>query len=161
MTRQRPVYAAGPDRAGGGDKSLPVCAECAGVGGSVGCDAYTLINYTTEEGMKGITESGVIRPSSGDIHACFGDGQYFTNIRLGMIGGRTLQDIGGAGKMSLGQLAADIYGDVRKLKGISHFVEIDVTGLYVIEPRESTFLILNTKDLDVSKRIIKSVRNCG
>nr|WP_274620210.1 HYD1 signature containing ADP-ribosyltransferase family protein [Enterobacter roggenkampii] len=120
-----------------------------------------MINYTTEEGMKGITESGVIRPSSGDIHACFGDGQYFTNIRLGMIGGRTLQDIGGAGKMSLGQLAADIYGDVRKLKGISHFVEIDVTGLYVIEPRESTFLILNTKDLDVSKRIIKSVRNCG
>lgn len=30
--------------------------------------------------------------------------------------------------MSLGQLAADIYGDARKLKGISHFVEIDVTG---------------------------------
>ncbi|HBH6930662.1 TPA: hypothetical protein KUN31_000005 [Enterobacter cloacae] len=24
--------------------------------------------------MKGITESGVIRPSSGDIHARFGDG---------------------------------------------------------------------------------------
>ena len=57
--------------------------------------------------------------------------------------------------MSLGQLAADIYGDVRKLKGISHFVEIDVTGLYVIEPRESTFLILNTKDLDVSKELLK------
>ncbi|WP_375143719.1 HYD1 signature containing ADP-ribosyltransferase family protein [Enterobacter cloacae] len=34
----------------------------------------TLIHYTTEEGMKGITESGVIRPSSGDIHARFGDG---------------------------------------------------------------------------------------
>ncbi|EPV8685643.1 TPA: HYD1 signature containing ADP-ribosyltransferase family protein [Enterobacter hormaechei subsp. xiangfangensis] len=41
--------------------------------------------------MKGITESGVIRPSSGDIHARFGDGQYFTNIRPEMIGGRTHQ----------------------------------------------------------------------
>ena len=26
----RTVYASGPDRAGGGGKSLPVCAECAG-----------------------------------------------------------------------------------------------------------------------------------
>ena len=39
--------------------------------------------------------------------------------------------------MSLGQLAVDIYGDARKLKGISHFVEIDVTGLDVIEPRKT------------------------
>ena len=120
-----------------------------------------LIHYTTEEGMKGIMESGVIRPSSGDIHARFGDGQYFTNIRPEMIGGRTLKDVGGTGKMSLGQLAADIYGDARKLKGISHFVEIDVTGLDVIELRKNTFLIINTKDLDVSKRIVKSGRSCG
>ncbi|MEH3776384.1 HYD1 signature containing ADP-ribosyltransferase family protein [Enterobacter asburiae] len=95
--------------------------------------------------MKDITESGVIRPSSGDIHARFGDEQYFTNIRPEMIGGRTLKDVGGTGKMSLGQLAADIYGDARKLKGISHFAEIDVTGLDVIESRKNTFLILNTK----------------
>ena len=67
-----------------------------------------------------------------------------------------IKDVGGTGKMSLGQLAADIYGDARKLKGISHFVDIDVTGLDVIEPRENTFFILNRKDLDVSKRIIKS-----
>ena len=126
-----------------------------------GLTPKTLIHYMTEEGMKGITESGVIRPSSGDIHARFGDGQYFTNIRPEMIGGRTLKDVGGTGKMSLGQLAADIYGDARKLKGISHFVEIDVTGLDVIEPRKNTFLILNTKDLDVSKRIVKSGRSCG
>lgn len=38
--------------------------------------------------------------------------------------------------MSLGQLAVEIYGDARKIKGISHFVEIDVTGLDVIEPRK-------------------------
>ena len=52
-------------------------------------------------------------------------------------------------------------GDARKLKGISHFVEIDVTGLDVIELRKNTFLIINTKDLDVSKRIVKSGRSCG
>ncbi|MCU6220009.1 hypothetical protein KWI06_09650, partial [Enterobacter cloacae] len=51
----------------------------------------TLIHYTTEEGMKGITESGVIRPSSGDVHARFEDGQYFTNISPEMIGGSTHQ----------------------------------------------------------------------
>ncbi|EOY5379852.1 HYD1 signature containing ADP-ribosyltransferase family protein [Cronobacter dublinensis] len=111
--------------------------------------------------MKGITEGSVIRPSSGDIHARFGDGQYFTNIAPEMIGGRTLKDIGETGKMSLGQLAVEIYGDARKLKGISHFVEIDVTGLDVIEPRKKTFLILNTQDLDVSKRIVKSGMSCG
>ncbi|EOI5730545.1 hypothetical protein ACMS09_004044 [Cronobacter malonaticus] len=62
--------------------------------------------------------------------------------------------------MSLGQLAVDIYGDARKLKGVSHFVEIDVTCLDVIEPQKNTFLILNTQDLDVSKRIVKSGRGC-
>ncbi|KIU58398.1 hypothetical protein CRSA0334_19585 [Cronobacter malonaticus ENBT0334] len=125
-----------------------------------GLTPTTLIHYTTEEGIKGIIESGVIRPSSGDIHARFGDGQYFTNITPKIIGGRTLKDVGGTGKMSLGQLAVDIYGDARKLKGVSHFVEIDVTGLDVIEPRKNTFLILNTQDLDVSKRIVKSGRGC-
>ena len=35
----RTIYAAGPDRAGGRDKPLPVCAECAGVGGSVGVES--------------------------------------------------------------------------------------------------------------------------
>ncbi|WP_237759798.1 hypothetical protein, partial [Enterobacter hormaechei] len=40
-------------------------------------------------------------------------------------------------------------------------VKLDVTGLDVIEPRKNTFLILNTKDLIVSKRIVKSGRSCG
>ncbi|MGI8474041.1 RHS repeat-associated core domain-containing protein [Pectobacterium brasiliense] len=127
----------------------------------LGLTPETLIHYTTENGMKGITESGVIRASSGDIHARFGDGQYFTNTRPEMIGGRTMKDAAGTGKMSLGQLAGDIYGDSRKLNSITHFVEIDVTGLDVTEPRENTFRVSNTGDLDVSKRIVRSGRSCG
>ncbi|MBA0206714.1 HYD1 signature containing ADP-ribosyltransferase family protein, partial [Pectobacterium aroidearum] len=127
----------------------------------LGLTPETLIHYTTENGMKGITESGVIRASSCDIHARFGDGQYFTNTRPEMIGGRTMKDAAGTGKMSLGQLAGDIYGDSRKLNSITHFVEIDVTGLDVTEPRENTFRVSNTGDLDVSKRIVRSGRSCG
>lgn len=65
--------------------------------------------------------------------------------------------------MSLGQLASNIYGDSRKLNGITHFVEIDVTGLNVTEPRKNTFRVANTGELDVSDRIVSSGKStsCG
>ena len=113
--------------------------------------------------MNGIMESGTIRASSGDIHARYGEGQYFTDITSAMIGGRTLKDASGTGKMSLGQLASNIYGDSRKLNGITHFVEIDVTGLNVTEPRKNTFRVANTGELNVSDRIVSSGKStsCG
>ena len=128
-----------------------------------GLTPKTLYHYTTEEGMNGIMESGTIRASSGDIHARFGEGQYFTDITPAMIGGRTLKDASGTGKMSLGQLASNIYGDSRKLNGITHFVEIDVTGLNVTEPRKNTFRVANTGELNVSDRIVSSGKStsCG
>ena len=72
-----------------------------------------------------------------------------------------MKDAAGTGKMSLGQLAGDIYGDSRKLNSITHFVEIDVTGLDVTEPRKNTFRVANIGDLDVSNRIVRSGRSCG
>ncbi|ECA5091598.1 type IV secretion protein Rhs, partial [Salmonella enterica subsp. enterica serovar Menston] len=120
----------------------------------------TLFHYTTQEGMEGILKSGVLKVSTGDIHARFGNGQYFTNISPDMIGGRTIKDALGTGKMSLGQLAADIYGDARKLNGITNYVEIDVRGLDITEPRPGTFRVANTGDLDISNRVVSSGSSC-
>lgn len=110
--------------------------------------------------MEGIKDSRVIRPSTGGVHARFGDGQYFTNIHPDTIGGRTLKDVKGSDKISLGQLAANIYGDARKSGSITHYVEVDVTGLNITEPRKGTFLVKNDKDLDVSNRIVSSGSSC-
>ena len=120
-----------------------------------------LYHYTSEAGMKGILESGVIKASTGDVHARFGSGQYFTNISPDMLGGRTIRDAAGTGKMSLGQLAGDIYGDPRKLNGISHVVEVDVRGLDITEPRPGTFRVANAGDLDVSDRIVSAGESLG
>ncbi|MBP5107101.1 HYD1 signature containing ADP-ribosyltransferase family protein, partial [Pseudomonas protegens] len=120
----------------------------------------TLFHYTTQEGMEGILRSGVLNASTGDIHARFGNGQYFTNISPEMIGGRTIKDALGSGKMSLGQLASDIYGDARKLNSITNYVEIDIKGLDVTEPRPGTFRVANAGDLDISNRVVRSGSSC-
>nr|WP_260865423.1 HYD1 signature containing ADP-ribosyltransferase family protein [Burkholderia aenigmatica] len=121
----------------------------------------TLYHYTTQDGMEGITSSGLLNASHGPVHARFGDGQYFTDISPDMIGGRTMADAAGTGKMSLGQLAANIYGDARKLNSITHFVEIDVPGLDVKEPRPGTFLVEGSGPLDISNRVKRSGSSCS
>ncbi|HEJ7077048.1 TPA: RHS domain-containing protein [Serratia marcescens] len=126
-----------------------------------GLTVQTLIHYTTEEGLKGILDSGELRASSGPIHARFGDGEYLTDIKPEQIGGRTLKEAAGTGKLSLGQVAHNLYGDSRKINSITHYVEIDVTGLDVSEPRPNTFRVANTGNLDISKRIVKSGKSCG
>ncbi|MCA8341231.1 RHS domain-containing protein [Burkholderia cepacia] len=129
--------------------------------GLTGDDITTLYHYTTQNGLEGITSSGSLNASHGPVHARFGDGQYFTDISPDMIGGRTLADAAGTGKMSLGQLAADIYGDARKLNSITHYVEVDVTGLNVKEPRPGTFLVEGSGPLDISNRIKRSGSSCS
>lgn len=119
-----------------------------------------LYHYTREGGMEGINNSGVIRPSTDPKHARFGNGQYFTDIAPDTIGGRTIADVAEPGKISQGQLASNIYGDARKLDGVSHYVAVDVSGLDVEEPRKGTFLIKNNDDLDVSGRIVGSGKVC-
>ncbi|MCA8054017.1 RHS repeat-associated core domain-containing protein [Burkholderia cepacia] len=129
--------------------------------GLTGDDITTLYHYTTQDGLEGITSSGHLNASQGPVHARFGDGQYFTDISPDMIGGRTMADAAGTGKMSLGQLAANIYGDARKLNSITHYVEVDVTGLDVKEPRPGTFLVEGKGPLDISNRIKRSGSSCS
>jgi hypothetical protein len=66
-----------------------------------------------------------------------------------------------AGKMSQGQAAKNIYGDARKYRNLDSFVEIDVTGLDVDEPRPGTFVIRGEKPLDIKGRIVRSGKTCG
>jgi len=117
----------------------------------------TLYHYTTQEGMEGIVQSQKLNPSTGPIHARFGDGQYLTDIKPEQVAGRTLKDLTAAekeaGKKSLGQLAKDLYNDARKTTGIQYYVEIEIDGLGANEVRKGTFLIENSKPLDLEGRI--------
>lgn len=125
----------------------------------------TLYHYSTEEGIAGITSSETLNPSIGDKNARFGHGQYFTDIPPEQIGGRTMADLSeadkAAGKISQGQAAKNIYGDARKYRNLDSFVEIDVTGLHVEEPRPGTFLIRGEEPLDLKGRIVRSGKTCG
>lgn len=106
--------------------------------------------------------SGEVRPLQSSTHARFGNGQYFTDIAPETIGGKTLKDVpAGSGKISLGDLSSNIYGDARKLNSISHVVAIDVTGLNIKEPRPNTFLMENSGNLDVSNRIVNVGETLG
>jgi RHS repeat-associated protein len=125
----------------------------------------TLYHYTTEEGMEGITSSESLHPSIGDKNARFGSGQYFTDIPPENIGAPSAKDLTdadkAAGKISQGKAAANIYGDARKYRSLDYFVEIDVTGLDVENPRPGTYLIRGDTPLDVKGRIVRAGKTCG
>lgn len=120
----------------------------------------TLIHYTDEVGHAGITSSGKLFNSSGSKHARFGDGQYFTDLRPDMIGARSKAGLSpqqlANGQVSMGQVSSQLYGVPWNSGKMSHFVEIDVTGLNIVNPRSGTYLHPNGGPLDISGRIVNS-----
>ncbi|WP_203218224.1 HYD1 signature containing ADP-ribosyltransferase family protein [Nocardia brasiliensis] len=54
--------------------------------------------------------------------------------------------------------ADGLAGD-RVAQQFSHFLEIDVTGLTVVQGRPGVFVVPNTEPLDLSGRIVRSGRN--
>jgi hypothetical protein len=74
-----------------------------------------------------------------------GDGQYLTDIEPGTMTGA--------------QLSRALIGHPFQARRFSHFVEIEVGGLSVINPRLHVFVIPGTKPLDVRNRIIRSGAN--
>lgn len=120
----------------------------------------TLIHFTDEAGEAGILNSQKLFASSGSKHARFGDGQYFTDIVPENIGAARIADLTAdqvaAGQRSLGQVSSELFGVPWNSRKLSNFVEIDVTGLNVLNPRPGTFLIPNSGSLDLSGRIIRS-----
>jgi hypothetical protein len=47
-------------------------------------------------------------------------------------------------------------GNPARIGKMSHFVEIDVTGLNIVNPRSGTYLHPNGGPLDISGRIVNS-----
>ncbi|WP_067474298.1 putative T7SS-secreted protein [Nocardia amamiensis] len=108
----------------------------------------SLYHYTNETGHDAILESQELRPSLRDHNpkdARYGDGQYLTDIE--------------PGTRTPAQLSAAFLRVPWAGQKFSHFLEIDVTGLTVIQGRPGVFVIPNTEPLDLSGRIIRSGRN--
>ena len=110
-----------------------------------GCGtAKTLYHYTNEKGMNGIVESKQLNPSlkaNNPKDARYGDGQYLSDIKP-----NTQTPAG---------LARKFIHVPNKYK-YTHYVEIDVTNLEVIEGREGVFVIPNSSPLDLTDRIISA-----
>lgn len=105
----------------------------------------TLYHYTTVKGLESITSSESLRPSLKAVNpkdVRYGEGQYLSDIV--------------PGTKTPGQLAYAFLNDPRGWRRFTHYVEIDVTGLTVVEGRSGVFVISNTEDLNIAGRIVGS-----
>jgi hypothetical protein len=102
-----------------------------------------LFHYTDEAGQKGILDSGQLNPSLRELNpndARYGNGQYLSDIKPGTMT---------SNQLSRAFLGAPFWGS-----RLTNFVEIDVTGLNVIEGRAGVFVIPNEVPLDLAGRIV-------
>ncbi|MFJ3786301.1 HYD1 signature containing ADP-ribosyltransferase family protein [Streptomyces sp. NPDC090093] len=134
----------------GADKDKKESKKSPGVAAKPESEAAprTLYHYTNEAGQQGILDSGELRASFKSVNpkdARYGDGQYLSDIEPG-----TLRN---------GQLAHRFLRLGYLGSRFSHYLEIDVTGLEVIEGRPNVFLVPNSGPLDVSNRIVSWGRN--
>jgi len=109
-----------------------------------GTPTKTLYHYTNEEGLNGILESNELRPSlkANNLKgARYGNGQYLSDI------------VPETTKPT--SLASKFIRVPNKYK-YTHFVEIDVTGLEVVEGRSGVYVIPNEGNLDITGRIVRS-----
>ncbi len=105
----------------------------------------TLYHYTTEKGLEGIKISGTLSPSLKAINpkdVRYGEGQYLSDIV--------------PGTKTPGQLSYAFLNDPRGWRRFTHYVEIDVTGLTVVEGRPGVLVVPNIKDLSLAGRIVGS-----
>ena len=104
----------------------------------------SLYHYTNEKGANGIIDSNQLNPSlktNNPKDVRYGNGQY-------------LSDIAPETKTPA-QLAKKFINVPNKYK-YTHYVEIDVTGLEVIQGRDGVFVIPNETPLDLAGRIVRS-----
>jgi HYD1 signature containing ADP-ribosyltransferase len=112
---------------------------------SAPAEIRSLYHYTNEAGKNGILESSELRPSlwrAGTKDVRYGNGQYLSDITPGM--------------RTPAELSYDFLGIPFQGRRFTHFVEVDVSGLRVIEGRAGVFVIPNDVPLDLFERIISS-----
>ncbi|MFN7769727.1 MAG: HYD1 signature containing ADP-ribosyltransferase family protein, partial [Planctomycetaceae bacterium] len=107
----------------------------------------TLYHYTDEAGLGGITESNSLRASTkarnpSDVR--YGNGQYVSDFA--------------PGTKTPAQLSREFLGQPFQGKRFTHYIEIDVTDLQVIQGRNGVFVIPNDVPLDLTGRVIGSGR---
>ncbi|MFE3543034.1 putative T7SS-secreted protein [Nocardia sp. NPDC059177] len=108
----------------------------------------TLYHYTNQDGHDGILDSQEMWPSLREQNpkdARYGDGQYLTDIV--------------PGTRTLGQLSAAFLRVPWAGQKFTHFIEIDVTGLDVVQGRTGVFVVPNSGPLDIAGRIVSSGRS--
>lgn len=133
-------------------ENTPVAGDNIGINlrpkGTVKTEKQTLYHYTSEEGLKGITSSNKLNPSlkaNNPKDARHGDGQYLTDIA--------------PGSKTSGQLSRQFFGIPFLTKRVSHYIEIDVSGLNVVKGRDGVHLVPNDNPLDLSGRIVRTGKN--
>jgi RHS repeat-associated protein len=104
-----------------------------------------LYHYTNEKGLAGILESGELRPSLKAINpndVRYGNGQYLTDI---VPGTRTPSE-----------LSYDFLRNPFQGGRYTHYVEIDASGLNIIQGRPGVFVVPNEGPLDLTGRILSN-----
>jgi len=105
----------------------------------------TLFHYTNEKGLNGILESNELLPSLKSVNpkdVRYGEGQYLTDIV--------------PGSMTPNQLSRQLVGNPFLGSKYTHYVEIDVQGLNVIQGRPNVYVVPNTKPLDITNRLVNN-----
>jgi len=109
-----------------------------------------LYHYTNEAGMQGILDSETLNPSLKSINpndVRYGNGQYLSDIA--------------PGTMSPAQLSRAFINNPFQGARYTNFIEIDTTGLNVIQGRPGVYVVPNEVPLDLSGRITNSGQVLG
>ena len=118
--------------------AMPMSRLSAGVGRT-----RTLFHYTTAEGADGILSSGRLNPSLRSLNprdVRYGEGQYLSDIQ--------------PGTMTCAQLSRCFLGQPFQGRRFTNYVEIDVSGLNVVQGRPGVFVVPNDAPLDLTGRIV-------
>jgi hypothetical protein len=111
--------------------------------GANSAQRQTLYHYTDEKGMNGIVGSGELRASTKAINPSdvrYGNGQYVSDFT--------------PGTKTPAQLSREFLGQPFQGRRFTHYVEVDVTGLDVVQGRNGVFVIPGDTPLDLTGRII-------
>jgi RHS repeat-associated protein len=129
---------------GGGDMLRAGTGIMDKLAADAGSDAArTLFHYTDEAGQKGILDSGQLNPSLRELNpsdARYGNGQYLSDVKPGTMT---------SNQLSRAFLGAPFWGS-----RFTNFLEIDVSGLNVVQGRAGVFLIPNEGQLQLAGRIV-------
>jgi len=110
----------------------------------VGNGGKTLYHYTDQKGLNGILKDQAVNPSLNPRFAHYGPGQYLTDVAPEQIG-----------KGGLRTLSVQLYQKGNVAWKLTHYVEINVEGLNIIEGRANVFLVPGDSPLDIAQRIVR------